>query len=74
MEAMKKFSKVIESVSMEKLVELSMEKLFMLFEYVDTKCPFMVEKPKVTQTQPKQVMPPIYFTNDDKLVEGELFV
>lgn len=56
---------------MEKLINLSMDKLFLLFEYVYQKSSFLAEEPAVPQ--PKPVVPPIRFSNDEKLVEGELF-
>lgn len=56
---------------MEKLINLSMDKLFQLFEYVYQKSSFLAEEPAVPQ--PKPVAPPIRFSNDEKLVEGELF-
>lgn len=56
---------------MEKLINLSMDKLFQLFEYVYTKCSFLAEQP--TPIEVKPVAPTIRFSNDEKLVEGELF-
>lgn len=56
---------------MEKLINLSMDKLFQLFEYVYQKSSFLAEEPAVPQ--PKPVVPPIRFSNDEKMVEGELF-
>ena len=53
------------------LIDAAMNRLFQLFEYVYQKSSFLVKEPVVSQ--PKPVAPPILFSNDDKLVEGELF-
>lgn len=65
MEAKKKF------FNLDLLIETAMDKLFQLFEYVYQKSSFLVKEPVVSQ--PKPALPPIRFSNDDKLVEGELF-
>ena len=57
--------------NVEMLIETAMDKLFQLFEYVYQKSSFLAEEPVVSQ--PKPVVPPIRFSNDEKLVEGELF-
>ena len=57
--------------NLDTLIETAMDKLFLLFEYVYQKSSFLAEEPAVPQ--PKPVVPPIRFSNDEKLVEGELF-
>ena len=55
---------------MDKLIDLGMTKLFQLAEYVCGKC--SLEKDEPATTQPQQVVPTIRFSNEDKMVEGEL--
>ena len=57
--------------NLDTLIETAMDKLFQLFEYVYQKSSFLAEETAVPQPQP--VVPPIRFSNDEKLVEGELF-
>ena len=59
---------------MDKLIDLGMTKLFQLAEYVCSKTGIaQVEaKPASQQTQ-QEVTPTIRFSNEDKMVEGELF-
>ena len=56
---------------MDKLIDLGMTKLFQLAEYVCSKC--SLEKGEPAATQPQQVAPTIRFSNEDNIVEGELF-
>ena len=55
---------------MDKLIDLGMTKLFQLAEYVCGKC--SLEKGEPATTQPQQVVPTIRFSNEDRIVEGEL--
>ena len=56
---------------MDKLIDLGMTKLFQLAEYVCSKC--SLEKVEPAKAQPQAVTPTIRFSNEDKMVEGELF-
>ena len=55
---------------MDKLIDISMSKLFQLAEYLTGLCAFPAEKPAEV---PKPVVPTIRFSQEDKMVEGELF-
>lgn len=65
--------------SMDVLIDLSMTKLFLLAEYVCDKSSFvcgrkMRPQPQASRSIPsKDIVPTIRFTNEDKMVEGELF-
>ena len=54
---------------MDKVIDLAMTKLFQLAEYVCKRCSFLVGEPAAKQ----EVVPTIRFTNEDKMVEGDLF-
>lgn len=54
---------------MERIVDWIMTHLFQLAEYVCGKCSFLVDEPAT----PQEVAPKIRFSNEDKMVEGELF-
>lgn len=56
-------------MNMDKTIDFVMTKLFQLAEYVCSKCSSVVDKPAVSQ----EVAQTIRFTNEDKMVEGELF-
>ena len=56
---------------MDKLIDLGMTKLFQLAEYVCSKYTFDKCEPAVPQSQ--QAVPTIRFSNEDKMVEGDLF-
>ena len=56
---------------MDKLINIGMSKLFQLAEYVCCKCSLDKGEPTAPQSQP--VAPTIRFSNEDKMVEGELF-
>ena len=56
---------------MDKLIDLGMTKLFQLAEYVCSKCSLEKGEPAAPQSQP--VVPTIRFSNEDKMVEGDLF-
>lgn len=53
---------------MEKVVDWIMTNLFQLAEYVCGKCSFLVDE----SATPQSVAPTIRFSNEDKMVEGEL--
>ena len=55
---------------MERIVDLIMTHLFQMAEYVCGKCSFLMDEPAT----PQEVAPKIRFSNEDKMVEGELFV
>ena len=54
---------------MERIVDLIMTRLFQLAEYVCGRCSFLVDEPAT----PQEVVPKIRFSNEDKMVEGDLF-
>ncbi len=54
---------------MEKMIDLAMTKLFQLAEYVCSICSSVADESAETH----EVEPIIRFTNEDKMVEGELF-
>ena len=56
-------------MNMDRVVDLVMTKLFQLAEYVCSRCSFLVGEPAAKQ----EVVPTIRFTNEDKMVEGDLF-
>ena len=56
---------------MDKLTDLGMTKLFQLAEYVCSKIMPAKSEPASTQSQP--LTPTIRFSNEDKMVEGDLF-
>lgn len=56
-------------MNMDRVVDLAMTKLFQLAEYVCSRCSFLVGEPAAKQ----EVVPTIRFTNEDKMVEGDLF-
>lgn len=57
---------------MEKIVELTMSRLFQLAEYVLSKCDHSGAQPTMGTAQ--KIAPTIRFSNEDKMTEGELFV
>jgi len=56
-------------MNMEKVIDLAMTKLFQLAEYVCGKCSSVRDEPAAKQ----EITPTIRFTDEDKMVEGELF-
>ena len=56
---------------MKKVIDVTMTKLFQLAEYVCSRCSLDKGEPAATQSQPQ--IPTIRFSNEDKMVEGELF-
>lgn len=63
---------------MEKIVDLTMTRLFQLAEYVLDKCTFLIKE--AAPVFPQEVAPTIHFSDEDKptrpkveIVEGELF-
>ena len=54
---------------MERAVDLIMTRLFQLAEYVCGRYSFLMDEPAT----PQKVAPKIRFSNEDKMVEGELF-
>ena len=54
---------------MDKVIDLAMSKLFQLAEYVCSRFPSVADEPAAKQ----EVVPTIRFTNEDKMVEGDLF-
>ena len=54
---------------MERIVDWIMTSLFQMAEYVCGKCSFLMDEPAT----PQEVAPKIRFSNEDKMVEGELF-
>lgn len=56
-------------MNMNRVIDLVMTKLFQLAEYVCSRCSFLVGEPAAKQ----EVVPTIRFTNEDKMVEGDLF-
>ena len=60
--------KVMEA-NMDKVINLEMTKLFLYAEYVCSKCSSIADEPAATL----EVDPTIRFTNEDRMIEGELF-
>ena len=59
---------------MDKLIDLGMTKLFQLAEYVCGKnCVVQVEADSASPQTQQETKPTIRFSNEDKMVEGELF-
>ena len=61
---------------MEKLVDFIMTNLFQLAEYVCNKSPFIADKPTMPPSAPapqEDLTPTIRFSNEDIMVEGDLF-
>lgn len=61
---------------MEKLVDFIMTHLFQLAEYVCNKSPFIADKPTMPPSAPapqEDLTPTIRFSNEDIMVEGDLF-
>ena len=61
---------------MEKLVDFIMTNLFQLAEYVCNKSPFIADKPTMPPSAPapqEELTPTIRFSNEDLMVEGDLF-
>ena len=62
---------------MDVLIDLSMNKLFLLAEYVCDKTSFVCGRelrPQTVEPVPsKDIVPTIRFSNEDRMVEGELF-
>lgn len=56
---------------MERLIDLGMNKLFQLAEYVCSRCSPDKGEPAAPPSQP--VAPTIRFSDADRMVEGELF-
>lgn len=56
-------------MTMEMIVDITMTRLFLLAEFVLGKFSFLVDEP----TYPKAKAPTICFSNEDRMVEGELF-
>lgn len=54
-----------------KLVDFIMTRLFKLAEYVCGRCSLSPSEPAATA--PQEVVQTIRFSNEDKMVEGELF-
>lgn len=54
---------------MEMVVDWIMTNLFQLAENICGRCSFQVDEPAT----PQKVTPTIRFTNEDRMVEGELF-
>ena len=59
---------------MDKLIDLGMTKLFQLAEYVCSKTGIVQVESKPASQQPQQdVTPTIRFSNEDRMIEGDLF-
>ena len=63
------FQQTKEGLNMDKVIDLAMTKLFQLAEYVCSRCSSVMDEPAAKQ----EVVPTIRFTNEDKMVEGDLF-
>lgn len=66
-----------KTFSMDVLIDLSMTKLFLLAEYVCNKTSFAcgreIRPQAVNPIPSKDIKPTIRFSNEDRMVEGELF-
>ena len=63
---------------MERIVDLTMTRLFLMAEYVLDRCPLAAgESPSpvssVAPLSQQELTPTIRFSNEDQMVEGELF-
>ena len=63
--------------SMDALIDQSMTKLFLLAEYVCNKTSFVCGRkmrPQTVESIPSNdIVPTIRFSNEDRMIEGELF-
>jgi hypothetical protein len=57
---------------MERMIDIAMTKLFQLAEYVCRRCSSAEDEPAAT-AKSENIIPTIRFSNEDKMVEGELF-
>lgn len=62
---------VVKKLSIELLIDYGMTRLFQLAEYVCGVCSFDKSEPIVSQS--KEPVPTIRFSDEDKMVEGDLF-
>lgn len=66
-----------KTFSMDVLIDLSMTKLFLLADYVYEKttlaCSRKTRPQNVEPLPSKGIMPTIRFSNEDRMVEGDLF-
>jgi hypothetical protein len=58
---------------MDRLIEISMSKLFQLAEYVCNKFEAPTVEPVAPPCQPRPQIPTIHFSDLDHMVEGDLF-
>jgi hypothetical protein len=58
--------------SMDLLIDLAMTRLFQLAEYVSRRFPFVTMEPAEPVVS-QEIAPTIRFSNEDRMVEGELF-
>ena len=67
----------IKTFSMDALIDLAMTRLFQLAEYVCDRTTFACGRKMRPQTvvpiPSNDIVPTIRFSNEDKMVEGELF-
>ena len=63
--------------TIDTLIDMSMNKLFMMAEYVCNKTSFVYSRKMRPQTvnpiPPQNIVPTIHFSKEDKMVMGELF-
>ena len=57
---------------MDKVIDLAMTKLFQLAKYICSKCSSVADEPAAA-TATQDIVPTIRFSNENKMVEGELF-
>jgi len=62
---------VTKKMNMDKLIDLGMNKLFQLAEYVCSRCSLDKSEPAAPQSQP--ISSTIRFSDADRKVEGEFF-
>ena len=57
---------------MERMIDIAMTKLFQLAEFVCRRCSSAEDEPAAT-AKSENIIPTIRFSNEDKMVEGEMF-
>lgn len=64
-----------KKLNLDMMVDLTMTRLFQLAEYVSSRFSSNTDEPiaPVPPTSPSEEVPPIRFSHEDRMVEGELF-
>lgn len=66
---------IAKKMNLDMLIDLTMTRLFQLAEYVCNRFSTKMDEPptSVPPTSPSKEVPPIRFSHEDRMVEGELF-